>query len=78
MATQICPKCKTDNFTWNIDDEETKLTKWSCANCKYIAFEDENDERKCLRCNKKTEIKLKDLIEEYWWCSNCDTTSVVK
>ncbi|QBN18423.1 hypothetical protein [Flavobacterium nackdongense] len=75
MATQICPKCKTDNFVWNIDEEETSLTKWSCLNCNYVVFENESDERNCLVCNHKSETKLKDNSTEFWWCSNCNTTT---
>ena len=78
MATQICPKCKTDSFTWNIDIEEIVLTKWNCYNCNYTAFENESDERKCVKCNKNTETKLKDKIEEFWWCNNCNTNSEIK
>ena len=75
MATQVCPKCKTDNFVWSIDDEKTELTKWSCINCNYIAFEHESDERNCLVCNRKSETKLKDNNAEFWWCNNCNTTT---
>ena len=78
MAMQICPKCKKDSFTWNIEDEVTTLTKWSCLNCKYIAFENETDERKCLKCNQKTETKLKDKIEEFWWCNNCNINTKIE
>ncbi len=78
MATQICPKCKKDNFVWNINDEETALTKWSCQNCNYIAFENESDERNCLVCHHKSETKLKDNNTEFWWCSNCNTTTEIE
>ncbi len=26
MATQICPNCKQDSFTWSIDEDESTLT----------------------------------------------------
>lgn len=78
MATQICPKCKVDSFNWKVDEEESPLTIWDCVNCQYRAFENESDERNCLKCGKKSESKLKDEKKEYWWCSSCNTTSVIK
>ena len=78
MATQICPNCKTDNFTWKIDEGESHLTIWDCGNCNYRAFENECDERNCSKCRKKTESKLMDNKKEYWWCSNCNTTEIIK
>lgn len=72
MATQICPNCKLDSFTWSIDEEESTLTKWSCYVCGYIAFEDESLERKCSNCSSKTEIKLEDNLKTYWWCGSCN------
>ena len=72
MATQICPHCKEDSFTWSIDEEESPLTKWGCYSCGYIAFEDESLERLCSACHKKTESKLEDNLKKYWWCSNCN------
>lgn len=68
MATQICPDCKTDSFTWSIDEENEKLTIWSCYNCNYIAHEDESLERDCKDCNKKSELYMKDGEKLYWWC----------
>jgi DNA-directed RNA polymerase subunit RPC12/RpoP len=78
MSTQICPNCKIDNFTWKVDEEESPLTIWDCGNCRYRAFENESDERNCSKCGKKTESKLKDNKKEYWWCSNCNTTEIIK
>ena len=78
MATQICPKCKEDAFTWSIDDEITDLTIWNCYNCLYQAFEDETSERICKQCGKKTESKLKDDQKEYWWCSSCNSIEIIK
>ena len=72
MATQLCPHCKQDSFTWSIDEGESPLTKWGCYICGYIAFEDEASERECSNCHKKTESKLQDDSKEYWWCSNCN------
>ena len=77
MATQICPNCKLDSFTWSIDKEESPLTKWGCYECGYIAFEDESLERECSNCYKKTESKLKDNLKMYWWCSNCNRITKV-
>jgi hypothetical protein len=75
MATQICPNCKSDSFTWSIDDESI-YTKWGCYSCNYIAFEDESLERICSNCNEKTEIRLQDETKTYWWCSNCNRVSI--
>ena len=74
MATQNCPNCMIDNFTWKVDEEVSSLTIWDCGSCLYRAFEDESDERICSKCGKKTESKLKDSKKEYWWCSNCNST----
>ena len=71
MATQICPQCKSDSFTWHVDDNST-MTTWSCSKCGYQALENESDERVCIHCGKKTETKLQDKNREYWWCSNCN------
>jgi hypothetical protein len=73
MATQICPKCKEDSFTWSIDEEESPLTYWHCYNCLYGAYEDEKLECICENCGIKTKSRLKDESTEYWWCSSCNT-----
>jgi len=73
MATQICPKCKVDDFTWTMDEEESPLTIWDCGNCNYRAFENESDERICSNCSKGTESKLRDSEKDYWWCFTCNT-----
>lgn len=78
MATQICPNCKIDSFTWKMDGEISSMTIWDCGNCQYRAFENESDERNCSTCQKKTELKLKDSEKEYWWCTNCNTTEIIK
>jgi len=78
MATQLCPKCKEDAFTWSMDDEITDLTIWGCYSCKYQAFENEKDGRICQNCGMKTETKLKDNEKKYWWCSTCNSTSEIK
>jgi hypothetical protein len=31
MATQICPNCKANSFTWSIDEEESAFTKCGCV-----------------------------------------------
>ncbi len=62
MATQICPKCKEDTFTWSIDDE-TSLTKWGYYSA-IIVFEGETFERVCLTCLTKTEIKTEIRTED--------------
>jgi hypothetical protein len=74
MATQICPCCKQDSFTWFIEDEKKLLTRWGCYNCSYTALENEKDEMEiCQSCQTKTKIKLNDELRSYWWCSNCNT-----
>ena len=78
MATQICPKCKKDSFTWSVNEEISDLTVWACYKCYYQAFEYESDERNCQNCGKKTESKLKDDEKDYLWCSNCNTTEITK
>jgi len=65
MATQICPSCQLDSFTWSIDEEESPLTKWGCYECGYIAFEDDSLERECSNCQKKIERKLEDTSKKY-------------
>ena len=71
MATLICPNCNENSFSWIIDEEISELTIWGCNNCSYEAFENESNERNCLKCGKKTESRLKDSEKEYWWCSFC-------
>lgn len=71
MATQICPNCKNDAFTWSIE-EKAALTYWGCYQCGYGAYEDESQERQCSDCGKKTESRLQDEKREYWWCSSCN------
>ena len=78
MATQICPKCKKDSFTWSVNEEISDLAVWDCYKCYYQAFENESDERNCQNCGKKTESKLKDGEKEYLWCSNCNTIEIIK
>jgi hypothetical protein len=78
MATQTCPKCKQDSFTWSIDEEESGLTKWGCFNCSYIAFEDESLERACSNCHKKTESRLEDDSKKYWWCTSCNKVTNIQ
>ena len=78
MATQICPSCKKDSFTWSIDEVETRLTLWGCYQCGYEAFENESDERTCTKCGKGSQLKLKDTEKDYWWCPLCDTTELIK
>jgi hypothetical protein len=70
MATQICPKCKKDSFTWRMDNEVSDVTIWSCFNCSYEALEDESKVTKCNLC-RDTRSQLKDENELYWWCFNC-------
>jgi hypothetical protein len=76
MATQICPNCKEDAFTWVIV-EDNPLTRWGCYKCYYTAWEDESKERVCFNCNKKGELFLKDDEKAFWWCHYCDRVTLV-
>ncbi|MEJ5103725.1 hypothetical protein [Chryseobacterium sp. MYb328] len=77
MATQICPECKENSFTWYID-EEPEGTHWTCFSCSYHALENENDECICDGCGNKAKTKLKDSSKEYWWCSSCNTIQKIE
>ena len=76
MATQICPHCKADSFTWSRDDDSS-LTYWGCS-CGYSALEDEAEERECAVCYIKSESKMKDETKEYWWCSSCNRVTEIQ
>jgi hypothetical protein len=78
MATQICPNCKNDAFTWSINEDYSSLTYWFCFKCRYDAYEDESQERICTVCDKKTESRLQDKKQEYWWCSNCNSIKLIE
>jgi hypothetical protein len=78
MATQICPKCKKDDFTWYIDDEMSSITIWNCGTCDFQTYEDDRDEVLCEKCNEITKTFLKNEEEEFWWCSVCNTISDIK
>lgn len=78
MSTQICPKCKSDSFTWSYDEDRTPTTYWGCGTCGYGALEDESFERTCNTCGTKTEIRLKDDAETYWWCSQCNKVTQIE
>ena len=75
MATQICPNCKEDAFTWFMDEDISPLMIWSCTSCNYNALEDDSKERLCHSCNHKTESLFKDNEKEFWWCSSCHQIS---
>jgi len=77
LSEQACPKCMEQAFTWSIDEEVSPLTVWFCSLCKYKAFADESDERNCLKCKMKSESKLKDDNNEFWWCCSCNTISII-
>ncbi|RFS21422.1 hypothetical protein DVR12_16115 [Chitinophaga silvatica] len=76
MATQICPACNKDSFTWTHDEDRTTPTTWGCE-CGYSAREDESFERVCVICNIKTESRLEDDDKIYWWCCSCNTTTLI-
>ncbi|HEY0055767.1 MAG TPA: hypothetical protein VGB63_10455 [Pedobacter sp.] len=77
MATQLCPNCKEDSFTWSLNEDLPNLTAWGCYSCCYQAFEDEAKERVCTACKRKTESFMKDEEKEYWWCSSCNKVTDV-
>jgi len=72
MATQICPKCQEDSFTWHMDEEESQVTIWWCYKCSYSACEDQKLERECSNCHNKTESLLIDEEGKFWWCNSCN------
>ena len=72
MATQICPNCKEDSFTWYIDDAKSTLTIWGCYQCHYQAFEDESKMTECENCKKLTKSYMSDSKSKFWWCTNCN------
>ena len=78
MATQICPNCNSDSFTWSIDEEESPLTNWGCFTCGYQAYEDESEESVCTQYKSKSLLRLKDDVRVYWWCCNCNISVAVK
>jgi len=65
MATQVCPNCKEDSFTWFVDEEVSSLTIWGCSTCGYRAYENESLEKVCANCNQKTECRLEDKEKKY-------------
>lgn len=71
MATQPCPACKASSFTWSFNEKDTPSTSWGCYLCGYLAYEDESFERHCSACGEKTECRLEDDQEKYWWCNSC-------
>ncbi|MCJ8154579.1 hypothetical protein MKJ01_12470 [Chryseobacterium sp. SSA4.19] len=71
MATQTCPKCREDTFTWHQMDEDSDLLSWGCYQCGYSAEENEKDESVCSQCGKKAKSRLRDDKVVYWWCFSC-------
>lgn len=78
MATQVCPNCNEDCFTWYIMQDDDKFTTWLCHSCSFKAYEDESIERMCLNCKTKTEIQLIVEDKKYWWCNKCNKFEVIK
>jgi uncharacterized protein YbaR (Trm112 family) len=74
MAAQNCPKCKENSFLWFLN-EKSNVMSWSCYNCDYEAKQIGNDQYICENCEENAKKKLKDKETEYFWCSNCNTTS---
>lgn len=78
MASQTCPKCKKDSFSWYIDEEMSTITIWNCSNCDLQIYEDDRDEIKCENCKEITKTFLQNEEEEFWWCCVCNTISEIK
>lgn len=80
MATQICPNCKEDSFTWYMDDENGKeITMWGCYSCSYSACEeDESLQRNCSDCKTFSEMRLEDEVKIYWWCCRCNKIEIIE
>ena len=82
MATQICPHCKKDSFSWSIDDENTQLTYWGCHLCHFGAYENEKENKsfkhKCSVCGKVGQMKLEDDASVYFWCYHCNNSDILK
>ena len=76
MATQICPNCKKDFFTWSFDEEDSPLYFWGCS-CGYTAYEDESLQRECSTCGRKTETQMEDDHKKYWWCFRCNKVTLI-
>jgi DNA-directed RNA polymerase subunit RPC12/RpoP len=77
MATQICPNCKKDSFTWKLDDKISDYTIWDCYECNYRAYENESQIRECENCKKKTNNLMNDEMRKYWWCNNCNKIEII-
>jgi hypothetical protein len=84
MATQICPVCKKDVFTWSMQDHEPSEpeTMWGCNICGFYAYENERYNSDgtyryesmtcgCTSCGSTQDIKLHKDGKEYLWCSSC-------
>jgi hypothetical protein len=76
LATQICPNCKEDSFTWSFDEEDSPLTFWGCS-CGYHAYEDEALQRECSTCGEKSECQMEDDHKKYWWCFRCNKVTLI-
>ncbi|MFT3796536.1 hypothetical protein [Flavobacterium sp.] len=78
MATQICPNCKADSFTWTTDEDENNNleTTWGCS-CGYSAKEDESQQGNCDDCKKFSKMKLEDENKIYWWCCSCNKIEII-
>lgn len=83
MATQICPVCKQDCFTWYMTEDEAgrDVTGWGCG-CGFYAYENERYNpdgtyrfeliaRGCTSCGTTQDLKLHQDGREYLWCSRC-------
>jgi hypothetical protein len=74
MSAQVCPNCKANAFVWSLNEDESPLTRWHCAVCKYSAEEDEAQEQTCAHCGSKhSSLLLRDTSGIHRWCCACGT-----
>jgi hypothetical protein len=83
MATQLCPNCQEDDFTWSMTEDETgqEVTEWRCG-CgfhaieyeRYLAgeYQQEPITTNCLNCTTMSGIVLHREGERYLWCYHCN------
>lgn len=77
MSLHKCPNCLEERFSWQNDHEVSLLTIWDCWDCGYRAFEDESLESPCPDCQYKYRMQMKDEVSNYWWCTKCETKTLL-
>jgi Zn finger protein HypA/HybF involved in hydrogenase expression len=76
MSVQHCPKCRSRAFTWSVDDEVERYTRWRCSSCSYEALEDESKERACHICGGG-DLWLSDDDRTYRFCLGCGRIAAI-